>query len=549
MRRALIVAGLATVGLAVAGGGLAVAASSGPAHAAAGTTVGTVDVSGLERAALIAAVKKAVAAGPTSVDVRLGTVDTQVATADLGLSIDVDKTVDRVLSTSSSRRRWGLLPAAKGRVVEPVVAEDDAQFAATVSALNTAGTVRTTEGALRFAGGTLTAVPPKAGQTVADEDLQAAVRAAAQRLPLPATISVPVTAVQPTTDVAAVDAAAEQGRTLLAQPPLLSAGSKAVQVQAADLGPMLILTPTTTLGLASDVSELSTKLASALSTAAREPKVSAPVPTKLLETKGNARWEPTPATVTLEAEGKAGQTVTAEDVLAALQEAVAAPGKTPTQFVAASAARPRSSAVGVAAIDSVLGTFTTHFPCCPPRVRNIQLMAKTLDGTLVGPGETFSINQTVGARTRAKGYVEAPFILDGELSTDIGGGVSQVGTTMLNAAFFAGVRLVEHKAHSFYIDRYPAGREATLNYPTLDVRWTNNTRYPILIRTRATSTSITVTLYGHDDGRWVESISGPRTPVAGRDFRVRITRRIHLQSGTVLEDGFTTTYNKPPEDH
>ena len=60
-----------------------------------------------------------------------------------------------------------------------------------------------------------------------------------------------------------------------------------------------------------------------------------------------------------------------------------------------------------------------------------------------------------GPRTKAKGYQPAPFIADGEIVPDVGGGLSQFSTTMYNAAYFAGLRIDRHRPHSFYIDRYP----------------------------------------------------------------------------------------------
>jgi vancomycin resistance protein YoaR len=106
--------------------------------------------------------------------------------------------------------------------------------------------------------------------------------------------------------------------------------------------------------------------------------------------------------------------------------------------------------------------FTTYYSCCQPRVTNIQRAAALLDGTIVRPGETFSMNEALGERTVERGFVAAPQIYNGRLEDAVGGGISQIATTPYNAAFFAGVKLVEHQAHQFYISRYPMGREATV---------------------------------------------------------------------------------------
>jgi vancomycin resistance protein YoaR len=144
-------------------------------------------------------------------------------------------------------------------------------------------------------------------------------------------------------------------------------------------------------------------------------------------------------------------------------------------------------------------------------VSNIHRIAEEIDGAIVPPGATFSVNSHVGPRTTAKGYVLAPMIFDGEFRDDVGGGVSQFATTMFNAIFFGGYRIESYKAHSYYISRYPAGREATISWQHPDLRFTNNSSSGILIKTAYSSTSITVSFYGDKEGRTVRAEAGPRT--------------------------------------
>ena len=120
---------------------------------------------------------------------------------------------------------------------------------------------------------------------------------------------------------------------------------------------------------------------------------------------------------------------------------------------------------------------------------------------MVEPGEDFSLNDTVGERTAENGFTEGFVISDGIFKEDLGGGVSQMATTAFNAGFFGGMTDVEHKPHSFFIDRYPEGREATVAWPTLDMRWGNDTPYGVLVQavvvpsTPTTVGSATVTLW------------------------------------------------------
>ena len=126
-----------------------------------------------------------------------------------------------------------------------------------------------------------------------------------------------------------------------------------------------------------------------------------------------------------------------------------------------------------------------------------------MNNSIVEPGRLFSLNEELGPRTPEKGYLRAPILVNDGFGEDFGGGVSQLTTTLFNAVFFGGYRDVEHSPHHFYISRYPMGREATINYPSVDLKFRNDTTHGLLIRTSYSDTSITVTFYGDNDGRTV----------------------------------------------
>ena len=219
------------------------------------------------------------------------------------------------------------------------------------------------------------------------------------------------------------------------------------------------------------------------------------------------------------------------------------------------------------AVKEKVSTFTTRFPFNPPRTNNIKIAIGALNGTIVRPGALFSLNAILGERTPAKGYRQAPVIYAGRLERDYGGGVSQVSTTTFNAAFFSGVRIEEHTPHSFYIARYPEGREATLSWPDVDQKWTNDTGFGILIDAQVKGNDITVAFFGTKT--WdIEAVKGPRhnvvqpknivdagpgcvpqAPNAGFDVTVtRIFKRNGVQVKTstfstryIPEDGVTCT--------
>jgi len=191
--------------------------------------------------------------------------------------------------------------------------------------------------------------------------------------------------------------------------------------------------------------------------------------------------------------------------------------------------------------------FTTKHPCCGNRVHNIQLMADTIDGSIVWPGETFSINETVGQRTTAKGYLRDGAIIAGRLECcdspiNIGGGVSQFGTTFYNAVFYGCYEDIDHTPHSIYFSRYPRGREATLGYPKPDVVFGNDSDAIVWIDTSHTSNSITVTFYGNTGDRTCTDEVVGRNPIT-------VTRVITYGDGTIVREPTTWTYRlpKPPE--
>jgi vancomycin resistance protein YoaR len=126
--------------------------------------------------------------------------------------------------------------------------------------------------------------------------------------------------------------------------------------------------------------------------------------------------------------------------------------------------------------------FKTFYPHADYRNVNIGRAAELVDGTVLKPGDRFSLNGIVGERTAENGFTEGYVISNGILRKDLGGGVSQLATTTFNAMFFAGLKDIEHKPHSFYIDRYPVGREATVAWPTVDLEFENDTPYGVLVR-------------------------------------------------------------------
>jgi len=154
-------------------------------------------------------------------------------------------------------------------------------------------------------------------------------------------------------------------------------------------------------------------------------------------------------------------------------------------------------------VEELVSSFTTYHSCCQDRVDNIHRAADLIDNTLIKPGETFSLNHALGERTSDKGFKKAGTIIDGQMEDSIGGGISQFTTTLHNAVYWGGYEIIEHQPHSIYFTRYPVGIEATINWPSLDYVFRNDTSYGLLIDTSYTDTSITISLYSYNFGRKV----------------------------------------------
>lgn len=215
-----------------------------------------------------------------------------------------------------------------------------------------------------------------------------------------------------------------------------------------------------------------------------------------------------------------------------------------------------------ATFDQVIGEFTTG-GFSGPSGTNIALVARTVNGAIVAPGDTFSLNGYTGPRGKAQGYVESGVILNGRSDTAVGGGISQFATTLYNAAYFAGMEDITHTPHSFYISRYPAGREATVYEGAIDLVFRNTSPYPVRIDASVGGGQVTVRLLGvktvnvqsTNGGRWAYTnpkpvkVSGDKcVPSSGsQGFTTSDTRTVRdLQGSIVSQQTWTTVYDPSP---
>jgi len=152
----------------------------------------------------------------------------------------------------------------------------------------------------------------------------------------------------------------------------------------------------------------------------------------------------------------------------------------------------------LAGVDAVIGQYVTRFDeGLVGRTTNLRLAVSAIDGRLLLPDQVFSLNDTVGERTPARGYQKAIIFVGGKMVEGYGGGVSQVTGTLFNAALEAGLAIVTYRVHSRPVAYLPLGRDATVVWNQFDMKFRNNTAHPVYIDYRAPGNRCVATLYGH----------------------------------------------------
>jgi vancomycin resistance protein YoaR len=482
-----------------------------------GVRVGGVDLSGLSRAA--AGDRLRAAAGPVQASpltLRAGAATMRLPRSKAGVELAVEASVAAAMAVG----RGGLfdLHGLTGwfrRVELPwrarvVTARLDRQLAALDRKVGS----EVREPTLRIGGASGAGAVPvelvagRPGRAVDPAGAQAALLAAAAA-PAGATVELPIGERPPSVAPEAARAAADRAATLLQAPVEVTAGDGRAGLRPADLAPLVrTRVAGDELRLRLDPAGLDRLLRRQAGFAYTEPR--------------DARFEPTGAGVRI-VPGVAGLEVVPGKAAAAVLAAGTAAGGTgrsaalPTTVTQPELTTKEAKGLGV---KEVMSTFTTTFNAGDvPRVHNISLIAAAVHGSLVRPGQVFSMNAATGQRTAAKGYRTAHVIQNGEIVDGLGGGVCQAGTTMFNAAFFAGLPVIERRNHSLHISHYPMGRDATLDWPSTDLKFRNDSPYGIYITSRATPSTLTFTFWSTSRGYKVTASTS-----AASNFRAPSTR-------------------------
>ncbi len=208
-----------------------------------------------------------------------------------------------------------------------------------------------------------------------------------------------------------------------------------------------------------------------------------------------------------------GQQLLLDESYQRLTSALLTPNQKEVKLAVATTS-PKNKLTNDLGIKEVIGRGDSDFGgSIENRIYNVGLAASRINGVLISPGETFSFDQTIGDVTAATGYKQAYVIKSGRTVLDDGGGVCQVSTTLFRAILNAGLPVIERTAHAYRVHYYeeggyPPGLDATIFYPTVDLKFKNDTDHSILIQSQIEGLHLTVNLFGTSDGR-VATISKP----------------------------------------
>lgn len=534
-----------------------------------GIQVSDLEVGGLDEAELTSALESyerrrgnqaVTVSRPATPDDPRGEAIIQATAADLGYELDVEATAAAVLERGRQANPLAALAdhfrAFGGTIrISPVEGVDQDILGEWVTRTTSDLELPAQEGSVEFQGAIVQRVEPVPGLRVNADQLEAVARQAATAQG-DATLTIQAEPVEPQVTSEEVDRLYADAQRVVSAPVTLTRGDANLALTPEDLGAVFRIEANddgpATFGV--DPEALSQRVDPS-------PVETQPVDASFRLEGGTVQVVPSEPGFAFDAEKAAAQVLELagreEDRTAALDGNEVQPERTTED----------AEALG---ITQQVSTFTTEHPCCANRVHNIHRIADLIRGVVIEPGETFSVNEFVGPRTTEKGFLADGAIQHGEFVEEVGGGVSQFATTMYNAAFFGGYDIPEHKPHSQYISRYPEGREATLNYPNVDLKVRNNSPHGIYIDTSYTDTSITVSFYGTP---WVEvetsagertNITGPETIVRtttelppgeervvqrgeGQGFNVTVTRALRYPDGRVETEQYHTRYVARPE--
>jgi vancomycin resistance protein YoaR len=500
MLRIVLVVVLALLVVAALAVGMAAGTAPEPGTVPAGVEIGGVPVGGLSQDDAVELISEESAERlRRPLTVSMGEIEAEVIPRAVGLSIDVEASVEQAMGPvdedSLLTRLWERVGGSSDTKAHPlVITVDDVLLTSALDELALPVERLVKDGRIIFDGAQPKAVAADAGLLLDREALMASL---SQALAYgDDAVTAVLQEVPPTITTENIQDALAAVRTALSAPLTLGYQGSTFELSTADLAAMASPNPS---GLKSGIPiSFDTDAAHELLEQRLAPILDPPVEAQVVPNDDGKGFTITPS--------EDGTLVEWPALFSAMAR-VAVDDERRYVPIPTAAVRPRLTTLDAQMLTerADVASFTTYFsPANAARVNNIQQVARILDGMVIRPGETFSFNKAVGPRTRAAGFDEAPVIRNGVLTPGVGGGICQVSTTLFNAAFFAGLPVVDRRPHGFYIDHYPVGRDATVSYGSTDFRFKNDSDTLLLLSVTTTDQSVTVSLAAPEWDRTVE---------------------------------------------
>ncbi len=534
-------------------GGYAAAVISVSGDVPTGTSVRGVDIGGMTTEEAAATLEEELgdeASAP--MPVTAGEATTEIDPEEAGLAVDWEATASQ--ASGLILRPTELVAHLRGEVeLEPITTTDSEALVLSLEALAEVAAVEPVEPRIRYskaaeatyrAGvqGTLLDVPG-AADMVSDAYFQ----------PDTATLALPMTPVAPqVSDEEAQRVFTELAEPAVALPVALEVGEENAEIPPADIARTLTFEPEgTTMEATLDGEELHELLEDELAGIERPGR------------DATVRIESGKPVVVPSRTGRSVDSKELGTAVFAVLPATTADAR--RAVVGLSISQPALTTAEAKALNITekLSSFRQAFPPAPYRYTNVGEAARRLNGTILEPGETFSMNDTIKERTRANGYTEGFIISGGRFREELGGGVSIITTATWTAGFYAGLERVEQHPHGLYISRYQAGLEATVAWGLLDLKMRNETGNGVLITAKRFNDGVLIEMWGtkkwddvtstftqrrnftdfqtiYDDGERCVPSDGVR------GFSIAVTRRRINDGKSVSTETWPTTYRPTP---
>ncbi|WP_169514104.1 VanW family protein [Jonesia quinghaiensis] len=465
-----------------------------------------------------------------------------------GITLDADATVEELIGFSMAPQRL-LAHLTGGDEVEPQLIIDDSAFAEALEAAAVDLEEEPVNGTVSFSGGEAIASTAEDGRGIDVEQAKASILDAIVTENRP--IALPVVSKEPEITQEITDQYFAQAQEMTVGPITVEVAETSVEIPVKDFTKTIsVKAESAGLDFVFDGEKLASEVLERTS--------------GLLTEAEDAHFEfenGKPIIVP----GKAGTRIDSEQLATNVKQAATQPIGERTAEVALVESAPQDSVEALEAlgVKEKVATFSTPITNDYLRTENLKVAAKRITGYLVKPGEEFDLLEVIGPVTVANGYHAAGVVVNGIHTEGVGGGLSQVATTTYNTGFFAGMTDIAHRPHSYWFERYPAGRESTIFVGSIDMIWRNDSPHGVLMRSYVADGKLTVEAWSTETYK-VETTTSPRSnvvaatmttmtaancepqPIGSPGFTVTVTRKVtEIESGEVVIDEANTWRYKP----